>query len=100
MNHCFFRGRRAGHHLPVVCILVALTLPHVLIDRAEAADVAAPNFVFILADDQSWSGTSVPMIPGNDFSRSPGFRTPNLERIAAQGVTFSQAYASHCKCEC
>ena len=59
-----------------------------------------PNIVFILADDQSWSGTSVPMIPGKDYSKSRQFKTPNIDRLAAQGVTFSQAYAAHCKCEC
>ena len=41
----------------------------------------------------------MPMVPGKDFSRSPGFRMPNLERIAARGVTFSQAYAGHPKCD-
>ena len=81
-------------------LLAALVLTNLVSDRAGAADVAAPNFVFILADDQSWSGTAVPMIPGKDYSRSPNFQTPNIERIAAQGVTFSQAYAGHCKCEC
>ena len=66
-----------------------------------SAAVAAPlNIVFILADDQSWNGTSVPMMPGQDFSRSRQFHTPNIERLAAQGVTFSQAYAAHPKCEC
>ncbi|MEY4485345.1 MAG: Choline-sulfatase, partial [Verrucomicrobiota bacterium] len=61
---------------------------------------ASPNFVFILADDQSWNGTSVPMMPGNDFSKSRTFRTPNLEQLASQGMIFSQAYAAHPKCEC
>lgn len=59
-----------------------------------------PNILFILADDQSWNGTSVAMMPGKDFSRSRVFRTPNLEKLAAQGMTFSQAYAAHPKCEC
>lgn len=59
-----------------------------------------PNVVFILADDQAWNGTSVPMMPGKDFSRSRNFHTPNLEKLAAQGMTFSQAYAAHPKCEC
>ena len=67
---------------------------------AADAIAKAPNIVFILADDQSWSGTSVPMIPGKDFSKSQQFRTPNIERLATQGMTFSQAYAAHCKCEC
>ena len=67
---------------------------------ATAAVAKSPNVVFILADDQSWTGTSVPMIPGKDFSKSRQFRTPNIERLAAQGMTFSHAYAAHCKCEC
>jgi len=57
------------------------------------------NFVFILADDQAWNGTSVPMMPDRDDSRSRVFHTPNLEKLAAQGITFSQAYAAHPKCE-
>jgi len=61
---------------------------------------APPNVVFILADDQSWNGTSVRMMPKEEFSGSAVFHTPNIERLAQQGVTFSQAYASHCKCEC
>lgn len=64
--------------------------------RAEAP----PNVLFILADDQAWNGTSVRMMPQDAFSASRSFQTPNLERLAAQGMTFSQAYAAHCKCEC
>lgn len=60
----------------------------------------APNILFILADDQSWNGTSVRMMPDEAASASRVFKTPNLEKLAAQGMTFSQAYAAHCKCEC
>lgn len=76
-------------------LLIAISLAHL----ADAAPAAPPNFLFILADDQSWNGTSVPMMPGKDFSHSRNFRTPNLERLAAAGMTFSQAYAAHCTCE-
>ncbi len=60
----------------------------------------APNILVILADDQAWSGTSVRMMPNEPGSAGREFRTPNLEKLAAQGMTFSQAYAAHCKCEC
>ena len=53
-----------------------------------------PNFVFILADDQGWNGTSVKMIENKDLSRSDFYETPNIERIAEKGVIFSNAYAS------
>jgi arylsulfatase A-like enzyme len=59
-----------------------------LVASAVRAATGAPNFVFILVDDQSWSGTSVAMIPGKDFSRTPSFRMPNLDRLAAEGMVF------------
>ncbi len=64
------------------------------------ASAKPPNIIFILADDQAWNGTSAAMISGSDSSKSRMFHTPNIERLAAQGMTFSQAYAAHCKCEC
>jgi arylsulfatase A-like enzyme len=69
------------------------------VQLAQTATPAKPNFLFILADDQAWSGTSVPMMPGKDFSRSRIFHTPNLERLASQGIVFPQAYSAHCACE-
>lgn len=77
-----------------------LIVSSMLLLLAGSAWAKAPNILFILADDQSWSGTSVRMIPGEAGSASREFHTPNLEKLAAQGMTFSQAYAAHCKCEC
>ena len=60
---------------------------------------AAPNFLFIFIDDQAWDATSVQMIPGESFSHTANYRMPNLEQIASEGIIFSQAYATHPKCE-
>ena len=60
---------------------------------------ANPNILFIFIDDQGLDGTPVEMIPGKDFSHSASYKMPNLERIASQGIIFSQAYAAHPKCE-
>lgn len=81
------------------CLALAVLLVIGWARLVAAAPATAPNFLVILADDQAWNGTSVPMLPGKDFSRSRTFRTPHLERLAAQGMTFSQAYAAHCTCE-
>jgi len=54
----------------------------------------SPNFIFILADDQGWNGTSVKMIEDNQLSKSDFYETPNIERIASKAVIFSNAYAS------
>jgi hypothetical protein len=52
-----------------------------------------PNIVFMLSDDQAWNGLSVPMHPDVAGSKGEAFRTPNLEKLAAQGMRFSAAYA-------
>ena len=67
---------------------------------APAHAQAPPNFLFILADDQSWAGLSVEMIAGKEFSKGKNFNTPNTEKLAERGMIFSQAYAAHPKCEC
>jgi arylsulfatase A-like enzyme len=57
-----------------------------------------PNFIVILTDDQGWGTTSVMMDPLVPESKSDFFKTPNIERLAAAGMRFSEAYASHCNC--
>ncbi len=58
---------------------------------SQAAD--RPNFVLMLSDDQGWSGLSVPMHPNVPASKSAVIETPNLEKLAAQGMRFSAGYA-------
>lgn len=83
------------------CLIAGLWMGASLARENEDPKVTEkPNFVFILADDQAWNGTSVGMEANNSRSRSPNFRTPNLEALAADGMTFSQGYAAHPKCEC
>ncbi|MDZ8119699.1 sulfatase [Pontiella agarivorans] len=52
-----------------------------------------PNIVFIYADDMGWTGSSVEMIEGDAATRSDFYQTPNLEKLAAHGMVFSQAYS-------
>lgn len=51
-----------------------------------------PNIIFFLVDDMGWQDTSVPFwtkrTPLNEL-----YQTPNMERLAAQGMKFTQAYA-------
>ncbi|MDQ8193808.1 sulfatase [Coraliomargarita sp. SDUM461004] len=54
---------------------------------------AQPNIIFILTDDMSWTGTSVQLDPTVADSKSDFYLTPNIERLAAQGMVFSAAYA-------
>ena len=60
--------------------------------------VAQPNVILFLVDDMGLMDTSVPMLADQDGKpkRHPlndWYRTPNMERLAKQGIRFSQFYA-------
>lgn len=57
-----------------------------------------PNIVFMMSDDQAWNGLSVAMHPELEWSKSPIVETPNLEKLASQGMRFSAAYAPASVC--
>jgi arylsulfatase A-like enzyme len=52
---------------------------------AHSASRRRPNIVFILADDMGYGDTSV-------YGQKK-FKTPHIDRLAAEGVRFTQAYA-------
>ena len=57
-----------------------------------------PNIVFMMSDDQAWNGLSVAMHPDLEWSKSSIVETPNLEKLASQGMRFSAAYAPASVC--
>lgn len=57
---------------------------------APQALAAPPNVVLILMDDMGWRDVG---FAGNEFAE-----TPHLDQLAAEGVRFSQAYASAPNC--
>jgi arylsulfatase A-like enzyme len=56
------------------------------------------NFVFIVLDDQGWTGTSHQMDTGLTNSKSDFYYTPEIESFASEAMTFSQGYAPAPKC--
>ncbi len=57
------------------------------VGRAEGqAHAARPNIVFILIDDMGWRDLGC---YGSDF-----YETPNLDRLASEGMAFTDAYAA------
>ena len=53
---------------------------------AESVKGTQPNIVFILADDLGWTDLGV---MGSDY-----YETPNIDRLAAEGLLFDNAYAA------
>jgi arylsulfatase A-like enzyme len=57
---------------------------------ASVAAAAKPNFVFILIDDLGWADVGC---FGSQF-----YETPNIDRLAAQGMRFTDGYAACAVC--
>jgi len=55
-----------------------------------AANPSLPNIIFIIADDIGWNDYS--------FNHHPAITTPNIDRLAREGVVFNNAYASNSIC--
>ncbi len=68
------------------------------IGTTDQQDHKSPNIVFILTDDQGWTHTSHLADPGIPESASDYYETPNMDRLAANGILFTQGYAPNPIC--
>lgn len=59
---------------------------------AVAAKHDRPNIILFMVDDMGWQDTSVPFA-SDTTAYNRMFRTPNMERLAASGMKFTQSYA-------
>lgn len=74
----------------ILPLIIALTF--VSVDLTAAEDATQPaNVVFILADDLGWADTTL-------YGHTKFYRTPNIERLANRGMTFTRAYAASPLC--
>lgn len=55
-----------------------------------SASPAKPNIIFILADDLGWKDVG--------YAGSSYYRTPNIDRLAREGMRFTQASSAACVC--
>lgn len=65
-----------------------ILLSFILVSSSFAAH---PNVLFILADDLGWSDTTL-------YGTTKFYQTPNLERLAKRGMTFTRAYSASPLC--
>ncbi len=75
-------------------ISIAATMPGCAM--AGGGKKKKPNIVMFLVDDMGWQDTSVPF-HDEITSFNKLYRTPNMEKLAAEGVKFTNAY-SCCVC--
>ncbi len=81
-------SRISGFALSWVQLFTVLLFVAALGSTSFAAD--RPNIILILADDLGWQE---PGFAGSDFNE-----TPHLDRLAKQGMVFTQAYAAAGNC--
>src|SRR5262245_47771866 len=82
------RGDPMYHIAPLVLLLAPLS-----VHSAEK-----PNIVFLFADDHRYDALSVVQKEQGDKGRFPWFETPNMDRIAASGVRFRNAFVVNSLC--
>ncbi|MEX2174217.1 MAG: sulfatase [Pirellulaceae bacterium] len=63
-----------------------------------AAAAERPNFVFIHTDDQRWDALGVVQREQGTTARFPWFETPHLDRLAAEGIRFRNAFVVNSLC--
>lgn len=68
--------------LPIVLILLVFSLA-----CQKQQKTKLPNIIFILVDDLGYSDVGY-------MNQQPGIQTPNIDKIAAAGMVFSNAYAA------
>jgi uncharacterized sulfatase len=76
-------GEDSGMTLRNVLALIALFTMAI---STRAADAKPPNIVMIVSDDQGWRDFG--------FMGHPAIRTPNLDRLASQSLTFTNGYVT------
>ena len=65
--------------------------------HSSAAD-RKPNFLFIYTDDQRWDAMGVVQREQGERARFPWFKSPGMDRLAAEGVRFRNAFVTLSLC--
>ena len=71
---------------------IFLPLTMAAVAGSASAQEARPNIILFMVDDMGWQDTSVPFWR-DTTSYNRMYDTPNMERLAKQGMKFTQAYA-------
>jgi len=75
------------------CLIVMAVLTPGLKVNAQSNTQTRPNIILFLVDDMGWQDTSVPFWD-SITSLNKRFHTPNMERLAREGMKFTSAYAA------
>ena len=81
--------------LAALAILLLYAAP-TLMKAVAAESPLQPNIVHIMVDDLGWQ--DVACYRRDYHEKEPFFETPNIDRLAAHGIRFMQAYSPSVTC--
>ncbi|MEX0676247.1 MAG: sulfatase [Pirellulales bacterium] len=85
-------GIRGGLAFCTALACAGITAPAFLYNQAAAADARRPNILFIFSDDHAWQAVSAYNEPRKLLD------TPNLDRIAREGMRFNRSVVPNSIC--
>jgi arylsulfatase A-like enzyme len=81
------------NNITCLTLMSGVVLPLLTGCKSDPNDSPRPNIILFMVDDMGWQDTSVPFwkekTPFNER-----YKTPAMEKLASQGMMFTQAYAS------
>jgi len=84
---------------PTLCrTLAILLLAALTLCATSHAAVRKPNFLFIITDDQRWDAIGAVQREQGEQARFPWFETPSMDRLAAGGIRFRNAFVTLSLC--
>jgi arylsulfatase A-like enzyme len=63
--------------------------------RVTATEAARPNILYFYVDDMGWGSIGPNGQAQREARNLPYVRTPNLDRLAAEGINFTRGYGCH-----
>src|SRR5262245_61558964 len=89
---------RSSRHSSYVQIGLAIASLWLLCSVPTIAAERKPNFLFVYTDDQRWDALGVVQREMGERGRYPWFQTPHMDRLAAEGVRFRNAFVTLSLC--
>jgi len=100
MNDGYKARRKALTRRDALRVMVGGIVGGLSLARAVSASPARrrPNFLFVYTDDQRWDAMGVVQREQGERARFPWFESPNMDRLAAEGVRFRNAFVTLSLC--
>jgi arylsulfatase A-like enzyme len=84
--------------MKAACLALALVTSALSLSAISHAADRKPNFIFVIADDHRWDAMGAVQREHGEKARYPWFETPSMDRLAAEGVRFRNAFITHSIC--